>query len=319
MEPTRIRTLFCCDRSYYQHLAVAPDPNAPKVSLIMSTRDRAQFLPPCLESLEAIHSHCPWQLVIVDNGSKDDTWSVLQAFASRTHLDIKLLQEWRPGLSFARNAGVRAASAAILAFTDDDCYPQPDFIDAVARVFAESDVGFMGGRILLHDPDDAPVSITTRTERVIFPAEAFINTGDVQGACMAFRRDVFQQVGLFDTAFGAGGPLKGAEDCEMVVRACFAGWNGGFFPEAVIRHHHRRRQGGAARITWSYDYSRGAFFAKLLFKHPRFRRRVLQAWYWNTPVLNRPTRRNLLKFWRELQGACHYLTAYAWAQRTDIG
>jgi glycosyltransferase involved in cell wall biosynthesis len=289
----------------------SPDPDEPKVSLIMSTRDRGHFLSPCLESLEAIRSNCPWQLVIVDNGSKDETWSVLQAFASRTHLDVKILQERRPGLSFARNAGVRAASSAILAFTDDDCYPQPDFIDAVARVFAESDVGFMGGRILLYDPDDAPVSITTRTERAVFPAGAFIATGEVQGACMAFRREVFQQVGLFDTAFGAGGPLKAAEDTEMVARACFAGWSGGFFPEAVIRHHHRRRREGAARITSIYDYSRGAFFAKLLLKYPRFRRTVLQAWYWDTPVLRRPTRRHLLKFWRELRGAASYLLGHA--------
>ncbi|MBV8681432.1 MAG: glycosyltransferase [Caulobacteraceae bacterium] len=289
----------------------SPEPDTPEVSLIMSTRDRAQFLPPCLESLEAIRSNRPWQLVIVDNGSSDATWSILQTFASRTHLHIKILQEPQAGLSFARNAGVRAASAPILAFTDDDCYPQPDFIDAVARVFAESEVGFMGGRILLHDPEDAPVSITCRTERVIFPAGAFLGTGEIQGACMAFRREVFQQVGLFDTAFGAGGPLKAAEDSEMVARACFAGWNGGFFPEAVIRHHHRRRHEGAARVTWSYDYSRGAFFAKVLLEHPRVRRRVLRAWYWDTPVFARPTRRNLLKFGRELRGAAHYLLGHA--------
>jgi glycosyltransferase involved in cell wall biosynthesis len=290
----------------------------PQVSLILSTRDRAAFLPPCLDSLEAIRTSSDWELIIVDNGSTDDTWFVLQGFVRRTRLKVKLLREPTPGLAHARNTGVRAATGDVLCFTDDDCYPAPDFIDAVANVFEENDVGFMGGQIRLHDPNDAPVCITTRTEQALFPAGSFITTGEIHGACMAFRREVFDDIGLFDTAFGAGAPLKGAEDCEFVARACFAGWNGGFFPEPVIYHHHRRRGDGAVQITRSYDYSRGAFFAKLLLKHARFRPLVLKTWYWDTPVLWRPSRRVLQKLWREAMGAAHYLVAHALRPSTPV-
>jgi glycosyltransferase involved in cell wall biosynthesis len=285
------------------------------ISLIVSTRDRAGFLAPCLQSLRDIVTTRAWEIVIVDNGSVDDTWAILTDFAQQSHLRVTLVREPAPGLSRARNAGVRAASGGLFCFTDDDCYPSTDFIDAIAQAFEDDDLGFLGGRVLLHDPEDAPVCITDRTSHAVFPRGTFITTGEIQGACMAFRRAVFEDVGLFDTAFGAGGPLKGAEDCEMVVRASFAGWNGAFFTEPVIYHHHRRRADGASQITSSYDYSRGAFFAKLILRYPRRVGGLLRQWYWDTPVFARPTRRTFVKLWRELRGACRYALAYSWSSR----
>jgi glycosyltransferase involved in cell wall biosynthesis len=293
--------------------AIAADPDV-LVSLIISTRDRARFLEPFLASLSGVVTRHPWEIIIVDNGSQDETWSILTRFANQSDKNITLIREQKPGLSQARNAGVRAAKGNIICFTDDDCYPRPDLIDSVVEVFEDDGIGFMGGQILLHDPEDDPVCITTRTHQALFPAGSFIVTGDIQGACMAFRREVFADIGLFDTAFGAGGPLKGAEDCEMVARACFAGWNGGFFTEPVIYHHHRRRGEGSAKITWSYDYARGGFFAKLLLKYPGRRKLILQHWYWATPIFWRPSRRTLTKFWREVQGACRYAFSHSWSR-----
>jgi glycosyltransferase involved in cell wall biosynthesis len=284
----------------------------PVISLIVCTRNRGALLAACLASLRQIDSSTAWELVIVDNGSTDETWALLSDFAPPPGVRMRLLREPRTGLAQARNTGVRAASGEILCFTDDDCYPRPDLIDSVARVFEENDIGFMGGQVLLHDPNDEPVSITSRTGRALFPAGELITTGDIQGACMAFRREVFDKTGLFDTAFGAGAPLRGAEDCEMVARASFAGWNGGFFIEPVVSHHHRRRAQGARQITRSYDYSRGALFAKLLIKHPRHRWGVLKNWYWNTPLFRRPSPRTVAKLWRELRGACRYAISYSW-------
>jgi glycosyltransferase involved in cell wall biosynthesis len=288
-----------------------------QISLIICTRNRAKLLGPCLASLQKIATRHPWELIIVDNGSNDETWALLTDFAKRS--DARLLREPRPGLARARNAGVRAASGKILCFTDDDCYPQPDFLDAVATVFEENEIGYMGGQVLLHDPEDEPVCITSRTCRALFPSGDFITTGEVQGACMAFRREVFDNIGLFDTAFGAGGPLEGAEDCEMVARASFAGWNGGFFIEPIVHHHHRRRAEGAAQIARSYDYSRGAFFAKLLLKHPHRRALVLKNWFWNTPVFWRPSKRACIKLWRELRGAGRYAVAYSRSADVQVG
>jgi len=300
-----------------QGVAGAPDMAAADaaiaVSLLVSTRDRSAFLSRTLASFERIESRRTWELILVDNASTDATWSLLEAFARASKHRVRLLREPRPGLSHARNAGVRAAAGRILCFTDDDCYPRPDFIDAVADVFERNDIGFMGGQVLLFDPQDAPVCITKRTRRVDFPPGSFLANGEVQGACMAFRREVFDQVGLFDTAFGAGAPLKAAEDCEMTARASFAGWKGGYFPEPVVYHHHRRRGEGALHILQNYDYARGAYYAKLIARYPRRRRGILKEWYWSSPVSRQASPTACVRLWRELRGACRYALAHAGA------
>jgi GT2 family glycosyltransferase len=133
---------------------------------------------------------------------------------------------------------------------------------------------------------------------------------------MAFRREVFTQVGLFDLSFGAGAPLKGGEDCEFVARACFGGWSGGFFPGPVVYHHHRRRGRAAVEILRGYDYSRGAYFAKLLIRQRERRRLILKYWYWDTFARCASSSRALSKAWREVCGACRYAVSYAW--RPDL-
>ncbi|MBV8681433.1 MAG: glycosyltransferase family 2 protein [Caulobacteraceae bacterium] len=280
-------------------------------SLIVTTRNRARFLPPFLDSLEELEVHHPFEIVLVDNGSTDGAWVLVRDFAERSKFQVQLVREARPGASHGRNAGIAAARGGILCFTDDDCYPRPDMIDALVEIFRVHEVGFVGGQALLFDPADDPVCVTNRTESVIFPAGSVIATGEIQGSCMAFRREVLDSVGLFDPAFGAGAPFKGAEDCDLVARASFGGWAGGFFPEPGTRHHHRRRGQSARMITWNYDFARGAHLAKLLVEYPQHRRTILKHWYWNTQIFWRPSSRGFQKFWREMQGASRYLLGHA--------
>ncbi|HEX4741993.1 MAG TPA: glycosyltransferase family A protein [Caulobacteraceae bacterium] len=280
-------------------------------SLIVSTRNRAGFLTPFLDSLEGLAVHHPFEIILVDNDSTDDTWALLQDFAERCRFQVQVLREPRAGASHGRNAGITAARGRILCFTDDDCYAHPEMIDALVEIFRTQEVGFIGGQTLLFDPEDDPVCVTNRTDPIIFPAGSFITTGEIQGSCMAFRREVLDSVGLFDPAFGAGAPLKGAEDCDLVARASFGGWAGGFFPEPVTRHHHRRRGDGAKMITWSYDFARGAHLAKLIVEYPQHRCMILKHWYWNTQVFWRPSSHAFQKFWRELCGAGRYLLGHA--------
>jgi GT2 family glycosyltransferase len=310
----------CADRPSPQKRNEAPHRDGDiLVSLIVSTRNRGSVLGPFLASLDEISTNHPWELVIVDNASTDETWAVLSQFAEQTALNVKLLREpghssahtGRRAGSYAKNAAIRAARGEILCFTDDDCYPRPDFIDAVVQVFAENDVGFIGGQVLLFDPEDAHVCTTSRTADARFAPGGLITTGEIQGACMAVRREVLAQIGLFDTAFGAGASLKGAEDCDLIDRASLAGWSGGFFLAPAVYHHHRRRGEGAAKITASYDYSRGALYSKLLIKNRGRRRDILKAWYWDTFSRCWSSSRGLVKTWREMCGAGHYALSYA--------
>jgi glycosyltransferase involved in cell wall biosynthesis len=280
---------------------VSRDPaTSPAVSLVVCTRDRAASLPACLDAIAAMRPALSWELVLVDNDSSDETPRVLADFAASAPFPVSLVRESRRGLASARNAGVRVARAPLLAFTDDDCYPASDYLDAWAAVFDDPAVSFGGGRVLLHDPDDYPITIRTDTEPTPVEPHGFIEPGLVQGANMAFRRDVVLALGGFDPALGPGG-LFNFEDLDMASRAAAAGYAGGYFPGPVVRHHHRRRlMRDVEALQRSYDGGRGAYFASLLLRRqaPRALARHLRA------SLAYKTAGVVL---RELKAAAHYV------------
>jgi GT2 family glycosyltransferase len=271
----------------------------PEVSLVICTRDRAAYLRACLAAVSAMRPAVAWELVLVDNGSSDDTPRVLAEFAAAAAFPVTLVREARPGLAAARNAGVAAARGALLVFTDDDCYPEPDFLDRWAEVFADPAVAFGAGRILLHDPDDYPITIRTDTVFTPIDPHGFIEPGLVQGANMAFRRDVVWAVGGFDPALGPGSVFN-FEDLDMSSRAAAAGYAGGFFPGPVVRHHHRRRHPREVRaLQRSYDRGRGAYFASLLVRRQALR---ALAYHLRTSLAWKPAGAVV----REILSALHY-------------
>jgi glycosyltransferase involved in cell wall biosynthesis len=233
------------------------------VSLIICTRDRARQLDACLASVAKIRCDLPWEAVIVDNGSCDETRAVARRFFDNN--DIRGLYAWEPepGLSRARNAGLNVSSGEIAAFTDDDCYPAPDLLDRICEIFADPRVGFIGGRILLHDPDDYPLTVNESMETLRFSAGSIVPCAAVQGANMAFRRAALVGIGGFDPALGAGTPFP-AEDWDAAARVCSDGWDGGYFPAPAVSHHHGRTATAAASHLRTYHYASGAVYAKLL-------------------------------------------------------
>src|SRR5512138_3361592 len=93
------------------------------LSIVLCTRNRADWLRRTLTFYEDIVADIGWELGIVDNGSRDATRQVIREFSSRAQIHVRLAVEPRMGLSRARNAGWQCASGEIIAFTDDDCYP----------------------------------------------------------------------------------------------------------------------------------------------------------------------------------------------------
>src|SRR5687767_10256208 len=126
------------------------------LSLVICTRNRAQLLAQALPYLTRLRTEALWEIVFVNNGSSDTTGETLSAFVRSSGLDARVLDEPKPGLASARNAGWRRARGRVIAFTDDDCYPAPDYLDQVRNCFAEIDLGYLGGRVLLFDRDDYP-------------------------------------------------------------------------------------------------------------------------------------------------------------------
>src|ERR1700730_15695753 len=98
------------------------------ISLIICTRDRYHQLARCLESVRRITFDRPWELIVVDNGSTDATADVIRKFIKTTDFQTVYVFEGTQGKSNALNTGLEISKGQILAFTDHDCYPAPDFL-----------------------------------------------------------------------------------------------------------------------------------------------------------------------------------------------
>ena len=278
----------------------------PTVSMIVCTRNRASRLPGFFAHLRALDFPSDnWELIVVDHASSDSTPDAIEEFAASAPFHVCHVRAVAPALTGAKNIGLAHARGDILALTDDDCYPRSDYLQALTEVFAGHDAGVVGGRVVLHDPTDAKLSIRdVDTPTDIGPA-SFVRAGTIHGANMAIRREVVRAVGGFDPLFGPGTRCVAAEDIEYVARAVWAGWRARYDPRPVVAHHHGRKPGDATeRYRHGYDYGRGAYYMKFVLA-PRARRVYLREWFELTRHAPRAVRRSRLA--RELAGGRRYL------------
>ncbi|MCW2779326.1 MAG: glycosyltransferase family 2 protein, partial [Frankiales bacterium] len=221
----------------------------------MCCRDRAGLL---AEALPAVRAGLLPQdeLVVVDSGSRDDAVrQVAEAAGAR------LVRCDLPGLSRARNAGWRAASAPLVLFTDDDCRPLPGWVDAAVAALSAPGVGLVWGHVLADADGGVALSVSTDDG----PA-SYDGTGDLSatghGAAMAFRRSVLEQLGGFDVALGAGGRYPAGEDKDAFWRAVRAGWQVRSAPGMAVTHVTWRPTTEALRTMYRYGVGAGAVSAK---------------------------------------------------------
>jgi cellulose synthase/poly-beta-1,6-N-acetylglucosamine synthase-like glycosyltransferase len=239
------------------------------ISLIICTRDRCQQLVRCLQSVRGITFERPWELIVVDNGSVDETAAVVRQFIGSAGVSAVYVFEPKLGKSNALNTAITIARGQILAFTDDDCYPAQDFLSRVWSAFVDPSVGYITGRIMLHDPTDYPVTINETTLPLTFPARSLVTVGAVQGANMAFRRRILTDIGGFDPVFGPGTQFV-SEDLDAAGRASAAGWKGRYCPKVIVSHHHGRKASDIPRLMKLYGMGAGAYHCKLLLNGHEF-------------------------------------------------
>lgn len=281
----------------------AQKPNDFAISLIICTRNRVDGLARALGHVSTLVCASDWELILVDNGSTDDTAKLIADYAAAAAFPVRYVHQPVKGLSNARNAGVAVAQGSIIAFTDDDCYVQPDFLQAILDAFERMPtIGYVTGRIMLHDPSDFPQTINESMIPLSFPAHSYVAPGAVKGANMAFRREVLAQAGIFDPRLGAGAVLDSGEDADMIVRVSRCGWAGAYDPAIVLAHHHGRKAGDIGSLLKMYDIGRGAFHMKLLVED-----RALTAGWRGWRGLPRRTWHRPVTLWWELVGAMRYI------------
>jgi len=241
------------------------------VSVIICTRNRALPLKSCLQSLISMSCQ-PAEIIVVDNCPTDaSTWEVVKEFPQ-----VKYYVESIAGLSYARNTGVKQSTSDIIAFTDDDVLLHPDWAFRVWETFLDEHVFAMTGLVLVSE-------LQTKAQQIFEKYWSF-NRGYTDtfydsnylienlavgppvwqigaGANGAYRREVFESVGLFDVRLGAGASGC-SEDSEMWFRILAQGLVVHYNPRAVVYHAHREKIKDLKRQI--FYYMRGHAVAALI-------------------------------------------------------
>jgi glycosyltransferase involved in cell wall biosynthesis len=236
-----------------------------EVSVVISTRNRAAWLPDCLTGLARQDTEVPFEVVIIDNGSTDDTAQILGDWCDRDDR-FQTATEERVGLSLGKNRGIRLARAQTILFTDDDVIVDPSWISSYVDFFHRhaSGLAVAGGRIapVPHDlgpwpnwfGDDMLVDLALLDHG----AERPLTRGEyVWGANMAVPRAFFERFGTWDETIGnREGDRETFEDAEFQDRVRAEGVDVWFCPRASINHRVDRARIDPAHILEN-AFSRG--------------------------------------------------------------
>ncbi|HYZ71527.1 MAG TPA: glycosyltransferase [Chthoniobacterales bacterium] len=271
--PARLEALMDLDRPLAQLGTKVLLPSQEiSTSVIVCTSRRPQQLKRCLASLQELNP-APTELIVVDNGPDDPgTVKVVEEFDG-----VIYLPEPAPGLSRARNRGILGSRGEILAFTDDDVLVHPHWLLGVKESLSEKATLGMTGLVLPAELETGPqvqfefdFGGFNRGYRPINFDSTFFNCMLKRGvpvwrigagANMAFRRDAFDRVGLFDERLGAGASGC-SEDSEFWYRMLAAGLSIKYEPRAVVWHSHRLER--AAFESQMKQYMRGHVAALLV-------------------------------------------------------
>jgi GT2 family glycosyltransferase len=247
------------------------------VTVIVCTRDRTEMLKSALASILAA-DHPDFGVLVVDNApSSDATHEFVNGLADPR---VRLITEPRPGLSRARNAGLRAATGDVVAFVDDDVIVDRDWLDILVRGFGYGDsVACVSGMVPageLRTPAQAyfenRVGWSESADVRVFewsqaPKDVPLFPFEVRhygtGANFAIDRRVALSIGGFDERLGAGTPASGGEDIDMFFRILRSGRQLVHEPAAIAWHRHRSTADDLRAQTRGYGLGLGAWLAKV--------------------------------------------------------
>jgi glycosyltransferase involved in cell wall biosynthesis len=220
-----------------------------KISVIICTFNRCESLRKVLACIEelVVPAEVTWEVLVVDNNSRDHTRDVVESFITRAPERFKYLFEKQQGKAFALNAGLRAARGGIVAFTDDDVLIDRNWLSEILAAFHNYDCSGVGGIIVPVWAQRKPKWYATEGPfRVIGPIVEYDRGGEVceitkppcpWGANMAFMSDLFEKYGFFRTDLGPNPfNLMRGEDNEFGLRLIQGKERFLYVPGAVVYH-----------------------------------------------------------------------------------
>jgi len=259
-------------------------PAAWRATVAICTHERPDDLDRALGASTRLR-HDRYDVLVVDNAPRTDR---TKRVAER-HRGVRYVCEPTPGLNVARNRALREAAGDIVAFTDDDAVPEPEWLENLLRNFDDPRVQCVTGLTL-------PAELETEAQELFevfspfargFRRRTFdgqhdnpIEVGQVgAGANMAIRRRVIAEIGPFDERLDGGMPTRSGGDHEMFVRLLSAGHRIVYDPAAVSTHRHRRTHQELVDTIYGYGVGVYAMWTGLLLERRELGMLRL-AWSW---------------------------------------
>jgi O-antigen biosynthesis protein len=212
----------------FANVPFSPDNQWPKVSIVVCSCNGAQTIAETLAALEDLE-YPDYEIIVIDDGSSDQT----SAIASKHN--VRLIRTENNGLSVARNHGLAAATGEIIAYIDDDAYPDPHWLTYLAAAFLRTEHAGIGGPNFAV-PGDGEIAdcVANAPGGPIHVLLSDDLAEHIPGCNMAFRREKLSAIGGFDPRFRVAG-----DDVDICWRLQERGWTLGFAPSAIVWHHRR--------------------------------------------------------------------------------
>jgi GT2 family glycosyltransferase len=220
---------------------LSPETPRPFVSVVVCSYNGARTIRETLEGLSRL-DYPHFEVIVVNDGSTDATPVIAAEY------DVRLISGPNRGLSHARNLGLRAARGDIVAYIDDDAWPDPRWLTYLTAVFATTPHSAVGGPNI-PPPEDGELGacVANAPGGPIHVLLSDTEAEHIPGCNMAFRRSALESIGGFDEQF-----RKAGDDVDVCWRLREQGLTIGFSPAAVVWHHRRTSLGAYFRQQRGY-------------------------------------------------------------------